>query len=300
MHRSATTTVRSTAASSSTRAWRRRWPEPATTRIRTTSTRPTTTPSRTSPIPHLAGVGIDVQASRTGCWSIDVFGGSPAAKAGSAAGRPDRRRRLDLAGQPLGQRLRLLIKGGPGRRYPHRGRGTRSATCRWCAPTSRPGRQRRHRRLPRGQDRRRAADQLHRRLGRRGARSGREGPAPGGQGADPRPARERRRAVGGGGQRRQHLHPRRHDRLDRRAAASPEVYMAKGGAIPTKHPDGGAGRPAAPRRPRRSSPARSRTAGGPRWSAPTPTARACSRRSSRCPTAARSTSPSASTSRPTA
>ena len=43
--------------------------------------------------PHLSGIGVDVQAESRGLLVDDVFPGSPAAKAGLAAGRRDRRGR---------------------------------------------------------------------------------------------------------------------------------------------------------------------------------------------------------------
>ena len=142
-----------------------------------------------------------------------------------------------------------------------------------------------------------AADQLHRRLGRRAARPGREGA--------PRRARaalilDLRDNAGG---------------LLNEAVNVASIFIPDGTIVSThgrgpaaagvrgqgrrdldQHPDGGARRS----RHRLGGGDRHRRAPGPRAaprsSARTPTARASSRRSSRCPTAARSTSPSASTS----
>ena len=80
--------------------------------------------------------------------------------------------------------------------------------------------------------------------------------------------------------------------------ARPEhVYNAEGGAIAPDDPGRRARRRGRRPRRRRSSPARCRTASGRRSSARARSARASSRRSSGCPTAARWTSPWASTSR---
>ena len=80
--------------------------------------------------------------------------------------------------------------------------------------------------------------------------------------------------------------------------ARPErVYNAEGGAITRQDPGRRCSSTRARPRRRRSSPARCRTASGRRSSARARSARASSRRSSGCPTAARWTSPSASTSR---
>ena len=149
----------------------------------------------------------------------------------------------------------------------------------------------------RQEDRLRPADELHRRLRRRVPRAGQQGAPAGRHVADPRSARERRRPARRGRQRRQHLHPRRHDRLDRRAQPATPGVRRQGRRDQRPRFPSSCSSTAAPPRPPRSSPAPCRTAIAPRSSARTRTARACFRRSSRCPTAARSTSPSASTSR---
>ncbi len=110
-------------------------------------------------------------------------------------------------------------------------------------------------------------------------------------GAHSRPARERRRTARGGRQRGQPVHPRRHDRLHRRTQPAPPGLRRPGRC---------ARRPRSPmvvlvdKRHRLGGRDRHRRAAGPRPGqgrrAPTPTARASFRRSSRCPTAARSTS----------
>ena len=152
---------------------------------------------------------------------------------------------------------------------------------------------------PRRQARRGRARDVQPGRARRSARSGRTRAARGRPRDRARPARQRRRPGRGGAADREHLHPQGHDRHHPRAhPADARRSTATGDAISDVDPGGRARRLATPPPPRRSSPPRCRTTTGRPSSAPTRSARASSRRRSRSPTAARWTSPSASTSRP--
>ena len=214
--------------------------------------------------------------------------------------RPDHPRRLDLAGQPLGGLLRGADQ-GQGR---HRGGADRQARrphahgAGRARERDRPGRLRSRHQLQGDQARLRGADQLHPGIRRRGARRRSTRCA----------ARARRRSsstcarTAAGCSRRASTSP---------ASSSPTARSSPPTGAPSPGrctwPRAARSRPRSrsscsstttPRRRPRSSPARSRTAAGPRSWARAPTARASFRRSSRWPTAARWTSPSASTSRP--
>ena len=249
--------------------------------------------------PHLSGIGVDVHrrvARAAGRGRVPGIARPPSA--GLVRGRPDRRRRRHLAGQPAGHFGSRLIKGKAGTPVTltvlsgSRKHVVRLVRQDLVVPVA-TGTIVTYHGIKLGSL---ALASFTERLGRRAARAGREGAPPGRARADPRPARQPGRAAQRGGQRRLDLHPRRHDRLDRGPGPAAPGLRRQGRRDPDQHPDGGAGRSRHRLRggDRHRRAARSRAGQG--RSARTPTARASSRRSSRCPTAARSTSRSGSTS----
>ena len=175
---SATTTGRSTASSSSTRDWRRRSPA-------------STIPTRTTSARRLPGVPEPVEpapqrhrhrraAGSAGLRVVDVFPGSPAARAGLTRGDVI----VQVGASTLANRsadfASRLIKGRAGTRVTLTVRAAESsADLDHAREPRRPGREQQLLTLPRHEDRLRAPDELHRRLGRRGPSSGQEDAASG-------------------------------------------------------------------------------------------------------------------------
>ena len=249
--------------------------------------------------PHLSGIGIDVQNESQGLRVVDVFADSPAARAGLARGdvivavgpTSLANRSADFgsqADQGLGREqgdADVIRRGSQKRRSRSRAR-TSSCRSRAARSLNYHGMKIGYVQLTSFTDgsgaelRAQVNKVLHQ----------------GAHGADPRPPR---RTAAGCSTRRSTW----------RASSFPTARSSRPTAAASRGrstwPRAARSRPgsrwscssiAAPPRRRRSSPAPCRTATAPRSSARTRTARASSRRSSRCPTAARSTSPSASTS----